>query len=77
MLVKLVFLVFSLTEILVIVGVVLLLHMLSCFPTVKQQFSYIVFVYKTFVHSMSGQTCDKVDAFQEESTWEGQLGPTT
>ena len=49
LLVKVVFLLFSLTEILVSVGVVLSLIILSCFPEVKQQFSEIVRVYRASV----------------------------
>ena len=64
MLVKVVFLLFSLTEILVSVGVVLSLIILSCFPEVKQQFSEIVRVYRASVSFWKEKPKDKMTKFQ-------------
>ena len=67
MLVKIVFLLFSLTEILVSVGVIMSLIMLSCFPNVNQRFADVIRVYKASVSFWKEKPNDRMTKFARDS----------
>ena len=66
MLVKIVFLLFSLTEILVSVGVIMSLIMLSCFPNVNQRFADVIRVYKASVSFWKETPNDRMTKFARD-----------
>lgn len=66
MMVKFVFLLFSLTEIVVCVGVILLLSILSCFPEVKQHFTDMIRMFKASVSFWKMNPKDRMTQLQEQ-----------